>query len=305
MTFLRKHRWLQALLLLGPAVAWGVAFIAIPFFMAVRMSLWQIVLFRLVRHLTLTNYRQFFSTAIYHDPLFLSLENGAMAACACLILSVPVAHFIRFRGGRHRAALFGAVVIALWMGYLLRIFGWRIILGDDGPLNKLLISAGVIHHPISFLIFSRFAVVLTQTHLALAFAFIPVYAAMERLPETLLQAGADLGATRLRQFLWVELPLISGGVITGGTFAFVLAFGDYFAPTLVGDPASLTAGNIASDQFGAAFDWPLGAAIGVIMTITVLLVLAVPWAIGRGRRATSAALRGGIALTAPAAAREA
>src|ERR1051326_7080434 len=163
MSFVRRHRWLQALLLLGPAAAWGIAFIAIPFFMAVRMSLWEIVLFRLVHHLTFSNYRQFFSTAIYHDPLFVSLENGAIAGSACVLLSVPVAHFIRFRGGRYRAALFGAVVIALWMGYLLRIFGWRIILGNDGPLNKLMIEAGLIHHPPAFLVFSRFAVVAAPT----------------------------------------------------------------------------------------------------------------------------------------------
>jgi spermidine/putrescine transport system permease protein len=285
LTLIRRHRWLQALLLLGPAATWGIVFIIVPTVVAVMMSLWEIISFRLIHHWTLQSYRDFLSTAIYHDPFVRSIENGLIVGVICVVVSIPLAHFIRFRVRRHRAAFFGSVVIALWMGYLLRIFGWRIILGNDGPLNKLLMSAGIIDHPLTFLVFSRFAVILAQTHLAMAFAFIPIYAAMERLPESLLQAGADLGANRRRQFFSVELPLVSFGVITGGTFAFVLAFGDYFAPVLVGNPSGLTAGNIAADQFGAAFNWPLGAVIGVFMMITVFVALGIPAVVGgiRGR----------------------
>jgi spermidine/putrescine transport system permease protein len=276
MTLLRRHRWLQGLLLMGPAAAWICLFVLAPTAIAVAMSFWRIADYRLVHQWNLDNYTQFLHTPVYHDPLWTSLENGAIAAVICVALSIPLAHFIRFRIRHHRMFFFSAVVIGLWLGYLLRIFGWRIALGRDGIINGVLQGVGVIHHPIAWLIFSRFAVILVQTHLAMPFAFIPIYAAMERVPDNLMQASADLGATRRRQLVHVELPLISVGAMTGATFAFVLAFGDYFAPTLVGSPSSQTIGNIAADQFGEAFQWPLGAAIGVVMIIVVVLVVLLP-----------------------------
>jgi spermidine/putrescine transport system permease protein len=281
---IRRHRWLQGLILLGPAAIWIILFVLIPTGMAVAMSLWKIENYRLVHDWTIAAYRDFVETPIYHNPLFTSLENGAMVAAISVALSVPLAHFIRFRIKKHRTFFFATVVIALWLGYLLRIFGWRIALGRTGIVNSLLIEIGIIDHPLDFLVFSRFSVILTQTHLAMPFAFIPIYAAMERLPNHLLQAAADLGASRRKQLFLVEFPLISTGVVTGATFAFVLAFGDYFAPSLVGSPSSLTIGNIAADQFGQAFEWPLGAAIGVVMILTVLFVIAIPGAVGLVRR---------------------
>jgi spermidine/putrescine transport system permease protein len=284
MSVIRRHRWLQGLLLMGPAAIWALLFVIAPTVIAVCMSLWKIVNYRLVHDWHLGSYGAFIHTSIYYEPLFVSLENGALVAAISVVLSLLLAHFIRFHVHKHRLLFFGSVVIALWLGYLLRIFGWRIALGREGIINSLLIDLGLISHPLSFLVFSRFAVILVQTHLAMPFAFIPVYAAMERLPNHLMHAAADLGGNRRRQFVHVELPLIAPGVVAGATFAFVLAFGDYFAPNLVGSPGGVTIGNIAADQFGEAFDWPLGAAIGVIMIATVIVAIGIPGIFGFGRR---------------------
>jgi spermidine/putrescine transport system permease protein len=286
MNFIRRHRFLQGALLVGPAAIWAGLFIVVPTVTVVLMSLWQIENYHLVHHWTVSSYSAFFNTSIYFDPLFFTLENAAVVAFICVVLSLVVAHFIHFRVKRHKMFFFGTVVIALWMGYLLRIFGWRIALGRDGVINSVLIEIGVIQHPFSFLIFSRFAVILAQTHLAMPFAFIPIYAAMERLPRSTMEAASDLYANRTRSLLHVELPLISPGLITGATFAFVLAFGDYFAPALVGAPSNVTIGTVAADQFGEAFNWPLGAAIGVVMTVTVLIVIVLPDLLGLMRRMT-------------------
>jgi spermidine/putrescine transport system permease protein len=284
MSFVRRHRSVQGLLLIGPAAAWAGLFIVVPTVTIALMSFWRISNYHLVHEWNLASYGDFIHTAIYHNPLFFTLENAAIVAVVAVILSIVLAHFIHFHVQHHKIFFFGTVVIALWLGYLLRIFGWRIVLGREGVINGVLQEIGVISHPLSFLVFSRFAVILTQTHLAMPFAFIPIYAAMERLPRATMQAAGDLYASRTRAFIHVELPLISAGVITGATFAFVLAFGDYFAPVLVGAPASVTIGNIAADQFGAAFNWPLGAVIGVVMTLTVLLVMTVPALFGLARR---------------------
>lgn len=276
MEFLRRHRGLQGAILIGPAALWALAFIVLPTLMAVRMSFWRMENFQLVHHWTLDNYSLMLDSSVYRDGLVRSLKNGVIASAAAVLLSIPLAHFIRFHVHRHRTLFIGGVVVALWLGYLLRIFGWRIIFGTSGVLNSFLMSVGITDHPLQFLIFSTFAVAVTQTHLAMPFAFIPIFAAMERLPVNVMEAGGDLGANRRRQFFFIELPLISRGVVIGGTFAFILAFGDYFAPVFVGSPsASTTLGNLAANNFRATINWPFGAALGVVMMITILVVLAI------------------------------
>jgi spermidine/putrescine transport system permease protein len=269
-------------------------FIAVPTFMAIRLSFWHMSNYQLVRDYGLGNYDQILHGELYRSALVNALQNGVFAAFGAVVLSVPLAHFIRFCVPRHRTFLFGAVVVALWLGYLLRIFGWRILLGTGGILNGALTSLGIVDHPVSFLVFSDFAVFLAQTHLAMPFAFIPIYAAMERVPVSLLQAGADLGASRRRQFLYVELPNIARGIVIGATFAFILAFGDFFAPTFVGPPSSQTIGNLAADNFRAIINWPFGAALGVVMMVTVLLALGLMellsrlWTLSRSERRAAA-----------------
>lgn len=284
MNVIRRHRALQGAILFGPAAIWALAFVVIPTGFAVLMSLWQFENFKLVPDWTIDNYKAFFQESIYHDPLWTSIKFGLAAAVISVALSLPLAHYIHFRAKR-KMLIFGAVVIALWLGYLLRIFGWRILLGQEGIINTLLMDVGVIDKPLGFLLYSPFAVIVSQTHLAMPFAFIPIYAAMERLPKGVMQAAADLGANTRRQILNVEIPLISEGLIFGGLFAFVLAFGDYFAPTLVGSPSSVAIGSMAGDQFGGALNWPLGAAIGVIMLLVVLVALVIPQMFKRVRNA--------------------
>jgi spermidine/putrescine transport system permease protein len=276
MSVIRRHRWLQALLLFGPAAIWAAAFIVFPMVEAVKMSLSQIEYYHLVHDWTLKNFETFFSNPLYTDALVRSAVRGLIVAAAAVAISLPLAHFISFRLKKHQFVWFAAAVIALWLGYLLRIVGWRILLGNDGVLNGLLVSVGILDHPTRVLVFNPFAVILVQTHLAMSFAFIPIFVVMQRVPHRLMQAASDLGAPRWRQILEVEAPLIAPGVAVGFTFAFVLSFGDYFAPQLVGDPGSVGIANLASSQFEHGLAWPLGAAIGVVMIVAVLAVLMLP-----------------------------
>jgi spermidine/putrescine transport system permease protein len=276
MTLIRRHRWLQALILFGPAAIWAAFFILFPVVEAVKMSLSQIQYYHLVHDWTLKNFELFFSNSLYTDALVRSIVRGLIVAAAAVAISLPLAHFISFRVKRHQFVWFAGVVVALWLGYLLRIVGWRILLGNEGVLNGLLTSLGILDHPTKVLVFNPFAVILVQVHLALSFTFIPIFVVMQRVPHRLMQAAGDLGAKRWRQILEVEAPLIAPGVAIGFTFAFVLSFGDYFAPQLVGDPGSIGIANLASSQFEHGLAWPLGAAIGVVMIVTVLAALMLP-----------------------------
>ncbi len=276
MTLIRRHRWLQALILLGPAAIWAAFFIIFPMFEAVKMSLSEIRYYHLVHNWTLESFHTFFSNSLYGEAVVRSVTRGLMVALLSVALSLPLAHFISFRVKRHQFVWFAAVVVALWLGYLLRIVGWRILLGREGVLNGLLTGVGILGHPTSVLVFDPFAVILVQTHLAMSFSFIPIFVVMQRVPHRLMQAAADLGAARWRQMLEVELPLIAPGIAIGATFAFVLSFGDYLAPTLVGNPGSIGIANLAASEFEHGIDWPLGAAIGVVMTVVVLVALMLP-----------------------------
>ena len=286
-----QRRWSPfAYLLLLPAGLWAIAFIAIPVGLAIATSFWQVQNLSIVQNWTFANYSLIFTTSAYWHPLVNAAEDGLVGAAICVPLSWLLAHYARFRVKRHKTLFLGAIVLALWMGYLMRIIGWRIILGNNGPLNSLLMALSLTKSPVQWLLFDRFAIILVQVHLALPFAFMPAYVAAERVPENLLAAGADLGANRRRQALFVELPLLAHGLILSGVFTFIIIFGDYFAPILVGGPGNEMIGNVAADQVGPALDWPAGAAVGVLMMIVCVIAVVVPalvtraWIWGRERR---------------------
>jgi spermidine/putrescine transport system permease protein len=290
MSVVRKHRWLQALLLFGPAAIWAALFCVFPMVETLKMSLSQVQNYHLVHDWTLKAYDTIFASPLYMDALVRSAVRGVIVAALAVALSLPLAHFISFRIKRHQLLWFASVVVALWLGYLLRIVGWRILLGRAGVLNGLLTGVGILDHPATVLVFSPFAVILVQTHLAMSFAFIPIFVVMQRVPHRLMDAAADLGAPRWRQILEVEAPLIAPGVAIAATFSFILSFGDYFAPTLVGNPGSIGIANVATSQFDKGIAWPLGAAIGVLMTVAILAALAlVPLLLWAYRRVLNSA----------------
>jgi spermidine/putrescine transport system permease protein len=190
-----------------------------------------------------------------------------------LLLGYPVAYLLSFHAGARKNLLYQLVIIPLWVSYLVRAYAWKTILGTDGVLNTSLQYLHLTHHPLQFLLYSPFAVVLTLTHIYTPFTFLPVYAAMEHIPRNLVEASHDLGASRLQTFWRVILPLSIPGVLAGATFAFVLSFGDFLAPLLLGGPSGIMISNVVVSLFGAAYNWPLGAAISFCMLALVVGLL--------------------------------
>jgi spermidine/putrescine transport system permease protein len=280
-TVLRRHRWLQATILLGPALMWMALFVLVPAVITVITSFWGVVNYRVAHVWQVDNYTRLIQDPLYYTTLARSLEKAAITGVIAAALSIPLAWTIVFRIRRRRLFALGIVVMALWMGYLLRAYGWRLVFGADGVVNTILQSLGLTHHPLSFLLFNDFAVIVVLVHLSLPFAFVPIYLAFERLPRALLDASSDLGATRARTATHVVLPIVGNSIWAGATFAFIISFGDYFAPQLVGAPSSAMIGNIATSQFGAAVNWPFGDAIGVAMVAVVFFALVVPFLLYR------------------------
>src|SRR5437763_13034804 len=162
------------------------------------------------------------------------------------------------------------VIIPLWVSYLVRAYAWKTILGSDGVLNTLLQYVHLTSHPLDFLLYSPFAVVLTLTHIYTPFTILPIYASLEHIPRNLVEASHDLGATHAQTFWKVIFPLAMPGILAGATFAFVLSLGDFLAPLLLGGPNGIMISNIVVSLFGAAYDWPLGAAVSLVMLLLVV-----------------------------------
>ena len=217
--------------------------------------------------------RQLFTNPLYFQVFLRTARIAASVTLCSLLLGYPLAYYLSFHAGPRKELLYQLVIVPLWVSYLVRGYAWKTILGSDGVLNGFLQYLHITHEPVSFFLYSPFAVVLMLTHIYTPFVFLPIYAALEHIPRPLVEASQDLGADRRATFLRVILPLSIPGLLAGTTFAFVLSLGDFLAPLLVGGASSTMISNVVQSLFGAAYDWPLGAAISVCILIVIISLL--------------------------------
>jgi spermidine/putrescine transport system permease protein len=226
----------------------------------------------------LGNYRAAVTVGLYVQLMLRTVVLGLIVTAIVLLVGYAYAYIATFTFPRRRELLLFLLVVSIFGGYLVRIYAWRSILGDQGLINSFLTSIGVIHKPLGFLIFSQLAVVIGLVNLLLPFAALPLFSAMQNVPRETLEAARDLGAGSVVVFRTILLPLTATGVRIAFAFAFVLASGDYITPQLLGGTNGLMIGNAISDQFTTQFNWPLGCALAIIM---LLVSLAVCWLFSR------------------------
>jgi spermidine/putrescine transport system permease protein len=253
-----------------PPLLWVSLFLLLPYALMFAHSFWTVQDGNLAHHWNLANYYTLFSKLVYAGVLLRTLRIAASVTLCSLLLGYPLAYYLSFHSGARKELLYQLVIVPLWVSYLVRGYAWKTILGSDGVLNGFLQYLHLTHEPVSFLLYSPFAVVLMLTHIYTPFVFLPIYAALEHIPRPLVEASQDLGAGSAQTFLRVILPLSLPGLIAGATFAFVLSLGDFLAPLLVGGASSTMISNVVQSLFGAAYDWPLGAAISVCILIVIL-----------------------------------
>jgi spermidine/putrescine transport system permease protein len=257
-----------------PPLLWVAVFLLFPYVLLFFYSFWLVSPTQTIVHSwTLDNYRELFRVNVYLQTLFRSMWIAARVMIFSLMLGYPLAYYLSFHAGKRKDLLYQLVIIPLWVSYLVRAYAWKTILGSDGVLNTLLQYMHLTKHPLEFLLYSPFAVVLTLTHIYTPFAFLPIYASLEHIPRNLVEASHDLGASPFQTFWRVIFPLSIPGVLAGATFAFVLSLGDFLAPLLLGGPSGIMISNIVVSLFGAAYNWPLGAAISLCMLLLVLALL--------------------------------
>lgn len=257
-----------------PPLLWVTVFLLVPYAILFGYSFWSVSSLQVILHTwTFQNYVQLVRNPIYLQVLFRSMRIAASVTACALLLGYPLAYYLSFHAAKRKDLLYQLVIIPLWASYLVRGYAWKTILGSDGVLNGLLQYLHITHRPVEFLLYSPFAVIITLTHIYTPFTLLPIYASLEHIPRNLVEASRDLGAAPWSTFRRVILPLSLPGLLAGATFAFVLTLGDFLAPLLVGGPSGIMISNIVVSLFGAAFNWPLGAAISFCMMLLVITLL--------------------------------
>ena len=278
----------------GRPVTRAVAFaavMAVPILIVVvpisgffAMSFWHVEGQKIVRDWSFANYEAFFSSPAYWLTFLYTLELCLEVTAIGLAVGYPVAYFIWKRRGRLRYALLLLFVMPLFMSYIVKIYTMRSILGLDGLLNRSLVASGILQAPSLVFLYNRPAILITMAVIFLPFVILPIFLSLERIPGNLIQASADLGAGAGTTFRHVVLPLSLPGTLAGALFAFVLALGDFITPQMVGGPSGFTFGRVIWSQFGLAYNWPFGSALGVVLFLIALLAILVGgWAAGRQR----------------------
>jgi spermidine/putrescine transport system permease protein len=265
----RAYKWIVSM----PPLLWVGVFLLLPYALMFAHSFWLVRDGMIAHEWNLQNYAKLFQNPVYLEVLFRTTRIAAGVTLLSLLLGYPLAYYMSFRAGFRKELLYQLVIVPLWVSYLVRGYAWKTILGSEGVLNGFLQYIHITKEPVSFFLYSPFAVVLMLTHIYTPFVFLPLYASLEHIPRNLVEASHDLGAGSRATFLRVILPLSLPGLLAGATFAFVLTLGDFLAPLLVGGPSSIMIANIVQSLFGTAYDWPLGAAISVcILLLTTSLL---------------------------------
>jgi spermidine/putrescine transport system permease protein len=257
-----------------PPLLWVTVFLLVPYAILFCYSFWSVSSAQTIVHnWNLQNYLQLARNPIYLQVLFRSMRIAASVTVFALLLGYPLAYYLSFHAAKRKDLLYQLVIIPLWASYLVRGYAWKTILGSDGVLNGLLQYLHITHRPVEFFLYSPFAVIITLTHIYTPFTLLPIYASLEHIPRNLVEASHDLGSSPWSTFRRVILPLSLPGVLAGATFAFVLTLGDFLAPLLVGGPSGIMISNVVVSLFGAAYNWPLGAAISFCMMLLVVTLL--------------------------------
>ena len=268
-------------MLVAPSAGlYGVLFIA-PFLYFVIISFWDVKNYQLTPDLTGTNYVETFDR--YAGIFFFTIEMAFVIALLTTVLGFVYAYIARFKAGKWGTALLLIALVTLFGGYLMKIYAWKTILGNEGVLNSALLTLGIVAQPLTALLYSPGAVVVTLVHFLLPFAILPIYASLRGLDDVSLEAARDLGAPPWRILAGIVIPQCKAGLIAAFTFCFLLPVGDYVTPLLVGGKVVMI-GNMVATQFGKSFNWPLGAAMAVsILVCAFVIVVVMNWAMSRWR----------------------
>jgi spermidine/putrescine transport system permease protein len=264
--------------LLGFPVAWLVVFFVVPIAIVALYSFDVYTLFPGQHGFTLAAWRGFFHSSVYLGLFWKSVKMSLIVSVFVVLLAYPVAYYLALSGTKRKYILLLVLIAPFLTSYLLRVLAWKVILGNNGVFNSFLVWTGIrsADHPVSQLLYSRFAVMLVLAYVWVPFVALPIFVSLDTLDRRLLEAASDLGASRLQAFLRVTLPLSLPGVAAGFLFVFIPTVGEFVTPSLVGGTSGYMYGNQIADLFSTGFpDWETGSVLalfllGVVAVLTLV-----------------------------------
>lgn len=267
----RRPLW-SAVQLTPATVVYFVLFL-IPLGFLVAYSFYSVDGFQFVPTWTFDNYIQAITSEVYRSYFIRTFITAAITATIVLAVAFPFCYVIVFVLRAHRQNVYFLVLVALFGGYLVRIYAWRTILGANGLINDTLFGLGITDAPVSWLSNSQFAIILALANYLVPLGVLPIYAAMQSVSPHLIEAARDLGSSHARTSLTVVLPLVAKGCGAAFTFAFIGTAADWVSPQLLGGTGDQLIGNQIAFQFGGGFNWPMGATLAVCLVLCVALLL--------------------------------
>ena len=268
---MKKRR--PAALLSVPLSVWTFAFVGIVLLYIIALSFMTAIPgeYRVEYTFTLDNYKKLFS-GDYFRVLINSIVLAFQTTVLCLIIGYPFGYFMARVRRRWRGILMLLVIVPFWTNALVRIYGWKILMMGNGPINDLVTALGLADKPLK-LLNTYGAVLLGMVYALIPFMILPTYSSVEKMDWSLVAASRDMGASPARAFITVTLPLTAPGMLAGVVLVFVPAIGLFFISDLLGGSTQIYAGNLVRDQLLKAKDLPFAAAISVVLLALTLIIL--------------------------------
>lgn len=271
-----KHEFrantLPALITVGLVTLIMVLLIAVPLIYVAVMSFCSIdEFYNVTFKFTLQNYVRL-ANADYLKIYAQSIAIALITTIICILVGYPFSYIIARTKSRKKKILYMLVIIPFWTNSLIRIYGWRNFLGSSGLLNGLLMKIGLVSQPVDFL-YKQGTTILGMVYCLIPFMILPLYTAIEKLDDSLLEASSDLGARPVSTFFEVILPLTSSGIFSGSLMVFIPCLGYFFVSDILGGGNSDVIGNLIERQFQSGNNWPLGAALSIILIVVTLILV--------------------------------
>ncbi|WBU54224.1 ABC transporter permease [Paracoccus sp. SCSIO 75233] len=261
----------QGLTMVSPPLIYAVLMLAAPLLTILAYSFFRDGYLEVIREFTLDNYRAVWADPVFHKIMIRSLLVAVLVTLATVVLAFPVAYFLSFGLRPERKAMWiFLITIPFWTSYLIRVFLWKVILSEEGVINSVLDLLPLVQ-PAGDMLYNVQAIVVTLAHAYAPFAILPIYVALEKVDRSLLEAGRDLGESRLMTFWRVTLPLAMPGVVAATLIVFIPTIGDYVTPELIGGGKVPMIANMVQVNMLALDNKPMGSALAV----TAMLIVAV------------------------------
>ena len=272
-------------LVIGIPYGWFILLVAIPLLIVMKISLSEMEATSVSNMISWTNglptlklnfanYQFIFSDALYVKTYISSLKYALITTLICLAIGYPFAYFMA-RAPKHiQPTLLMLIMLPFWTSFLLRIYAWKTLLVSNGVINNVLMSLHVINAPLEMMN-NAFSLTIGMVYSYLPFMILPLYANLSKLDLRYLEAAADLGTSPFKAFWLITVPLSKAGIIAGSMLVFIPAVGEYVIPELLGGPSTLMIGRVLWDEFFSNNDWPMAAAVAVVMIALILIPMAI------------------------------